>query len=166
MKISAIVAMSQNHVIGKDNQLPWHLPADLKHFKKITMGHHILMGRKTFESIGCALPGRLNIIITHDKNFQANDCVIVHSIDEAILAAKESAEIFVIGGALLFQQMMPKIDRLYLTIIHADFDGDVFFPELNVAEWETISEEYCSSDSVNQYDYSFILKEKVAAENN
>ncbi len=156
MRISAIVAMSQNRVIGKDNQLPWHLPADLKRFKKLTMGHPILMGRKTYESIGHALPGRLNIIITHDRAFKAKDCVIVHSIDEALQAAEKYDEVFVIGGALLFQQMWSLIERLYLTIIHQDFVGDVFFPEIDLAKWREIeSEPHLAKENGDQFTYTF-----------
>ena len=130
MRISIIVAMSENRVIGKDNQLPWHLPADLHHFKSLTMGKPILMGRKTHKSIGRVLPGRCNVVITHDKNFQACGCVVANSIRTALAAVSYSDEVFVIGGALLYEQMLSMAQRIYLTIVHHEFEGDVFFPNL------------------------------------
>ena len=160
MQISAIVAMSENRVIGKDNKLPWHLPADLQHFKNITMGKSILLGRKTYESIGRSLPGRRNIIITHDQRFQATDCIIVHSI-EAALAAASSDEVFVIGGALLFQQMLPYVKRLYITLIHHTFAGDTFFPEWNPDEWQEVERIDHQPDTKNNYAYSFMVFDKL-----
>lgn len=161
MRIAAIVAMSENRVIGKDNQLPWHLPADLKHFKQITMGKSILMGRKTFESIGHALPGRKNIIITRDAMYYAKDCLVFNSIDTALASLATEDEIFVIGGALLFQQMLPRIQHLYLTIIHQQFAGDVFFPEFDMQEWHEVKREDYEADALNQYSYSFIELESA-----
>jgi dihydrofolate reductase len=160
MLISAIVAMSENRVIGKNNQLPWHLPADLKHFKKITLGKPILMGRKTYESLGRPLPGRCNIIITRDSHYQAPGCIVVHSLEKAFEAAKESKEIFIIGGALLFQETLPLIQRLYMTLIHHAFEGDTFFPELNKNEWQEIERIDCAEDTENKYSYSFFILEK------
>jgi dihydrofolate reductase len=160
MKISAIVAMSENRVIGKNNRLPWHLPADLKHFKTITMGKPVLMGRKTFDSIGRPLPGRLNIIITRDTNYSVPGCVVVHSIDDAIAKAGNYDEIFVIGGAELFQQMFSRIQTIYLTIIHENFDGDAFFPEFNQSEWKEVAREKFSPDEQNKYSFSFITLQK------
>lgn len=160
MHIAAIVAISENAVMGKNNQLPWHLPADLQHFKKITMGKPILMGRKTFDSIGRVLPGRCNVIVTRDEAFQAPGCVVATSIDTALASVSYCDEIFVIGGAALFQQMLPMVDRLYLTIIHHEFDGDTFFPEINLAEWQETEREDHLPDEVNRYSYSFITLEK------
>ncbi len=160
MHISGIVAMAENFVIGSNNKLPWHLPADLQHFKKLTMGKPILMGRKTYESIGKALPGRKNIILTHDKNFFVPDCVVVHSIDEAFAVAVPADEMFVIGGAVLFEQMLPLIERLYLTMIHQEFVGDAFFPRLDPSCWIELGRENCLPDLVNQYAYSFITLQK------
>lgn len=162
MHIAAIVAISENAVMGKNNQLPWHLPADLQHFKKITMGKPILMGRKTFDSIGRVLPGRCNVIITRDEAFQAPGCVVATSIDTALASVSYCDEIFVIGGAALFQQMLPMVDRLYLTIIHHEFDGDTFFPDINLAEWQETEREDHLPDEVNRYSYSFITLEKKA----
>lgn len=161
MKLSAVVAMSENRVIGKDNQLPWHLPADLRHFKQITMGKPILMGRKTFESIGRALPGRTNIVITRDSHFNAPNCLVVNSIETALVSAGDQEEVFVIGGAQLFQQMLAQIQRLYLTVIHKNFDGDAFFPELNMNEWREIKHENHEPDDQNKYDYSFIMLDRI-----
>lgn len=160
MQLSAICAMSENRVIGCQNQLPWHLPADLKHFKKITLGHPIILGRKTYESIGRALPERCNIVITQDTHFQAPGCVVVNSIETALLAVAYSDEAFVIGGALLYQQLLPKVSRLYLTEIHQFFEGDAYFPELDMSEWHEVTREDHTKDAQNSYDYSFIVLER------
>lgn len=161
-KISAIVAMSENHVIGDDNQLPWHLPADLKHFKTITSGHPILMGRKTYESIGRPLPNRTNIIITRNASYEAPGCIVVQSIHEAVerAAAIGSNEIFIIGGAEVYKQLLPNIERIYLTIVHDVFDGDAFFPEFNANDWIEKERARHDADENNEYAYSFILMER------
>lgn len=164
MFISGIVAVSENRVMGRDNQLPWHLPADLRHFKAITMGKPILMGRKTFESIGRVLPGRVNVIITSDVNYQAPGCLVAPTIDTALKSVEYCNEVFVIGGASLFQCMMPLIQRLYLTLIHHSFEGDVLFPELDWSAWNEIERINHQPDMENHYAYSFITlnkKEKI-----
>jgi len=163
MKISIVVAMDANGVIGRDNELPWHLPADLQHFKKTTMGKPILMGRKTWESIGRPLPGRTNIVITRDSDYQADGCVVVNSIDAAMAAAAEQDEVMVIGGAEFYRQVLPRADTLYLTRIHASFDGDTVFPELNAADWREVERSDQSADEKNPHDYSFIRLERVTA---
>lgn len=160
MRLSAIVAMSDNRVIGNHNQLPWHLPADLKHFKNITLGKPIIMGRKTFESIGRPLPGRTNIVITRDVNFKAPGCLVMNSIDAALAAMHENEEVVIIGGAQLYQQMMPRLQRIYLTIIHQEFIGDAFFPALDLAEWHEVSREDFEGDEQNKYKFSFLIFEK------
>jgi dihydrofolate reductase len=160
MRIAAIFAMSDNRVIGKDNQLPWRLPADMRHFKKITMGKPILLGRKTYESIGHALPGRCNVVITRDIHFQAPGCVVANSLETALLAADYSEEIIVIGGAILYQHLLPRTHRLYMTLIHHQFDGDTYFPELNMTEWQEVEREDHHADAENQYDYSFITLDR------
>lgn len=160
MHISAVVAMSENRVIGKDNRLPWHLPADLQHFKKITLGKPILMGRKTFESIGCPLPLRRNIVVTRDENFQAPGCVVVHSVEEGIQEAAYSKEICVIGGAILFAEMLPTIQKIYLTMVHHLFVGDAYFPELDMNEWREVERERHDADEKNVFAYSFIVLER------
>lgn len=161
MRITAIVAMSENRVIGKDNQLPWHLPADLHHFKRLTMGKPILMGRKTHQSIGKALPGRCNVVITRDIDFKASGCVVTNSIATALAAASYSEEVFVIGGATLYQQMLPKLKRIYLTLVHKQFEGDAFFPELNPTDWQEVRRVDHAPDESNQYPYSFITMDRV-----
>lgn len=160
MKISLIVAKSKNNVIGKNNQLPWHLPADLKHFKEITMGKPIIMGRKTFESIGRPLPGRRNIVISRDKALSIPGCDIFHSIDDVFEAVKTEKEIMIIGGADLFSQCLSRADCIYLTVIDAEFDGDTFFVDLSAHEWKLISEEKFSADEKDKYAYSFLKYER------
>ncbi|MDR3490622.1 MAG: dihydrofolate reductase [Gammaproteobacteria bacterium] len=163
MRISAVIARSENNVIGLNNKLPWHMPADLKHFKQLTLGKPILMGRKTYESIGKPLPGRQNIILTQDKNFSAPNCTVVHSIAEAVKAAEGNDELCVIGGAQLFESMLGQIQTLYLTVIHADFDGDAYFPLLNPVEWHEIQRETFPADESNPYSYSFITLLRIAS---
>lgn len=160
MLISAVVAMSDNRAIGKDNQLLWHLPRDLQHFKKITLGKPILMGRKTFQSIGRPLPGRQNIILTQDKEFIAEGCVIVNSIQGALDSIKNQEEVCVIGGADIYRQMLPILNRIYLTIVHHEFAADAYFPELDSDEWKEIERVECEADEKNMYACSFILLEK------
>ncbi|MGB5179428.1 MAG: type 3 dihydrofolate reductase [Gammaproteobacteria bacterium] len=163
MKISIIVAMAANGVIGQDNGLPWHLPADLKHFKQTTMGKPILMGRKTWESIGRPLPGRTNIVITRDSAYAATGCVVVDSIEAAIAAAGEQDEVMVIGGAELYRQVLPYADTLYLTRIHEVFNGDTRFPDISDTEWHQLERVDHEADEKNPYDYSFIRLERVHA---
>ena len=150
MIISLIVAYSKNRTIGKNNQLPWYLPADLKHFKQITLGKPIVMGRKTFESIGRPLPGRRNIIISRgDKKFEG--CELFSSLEAALLALKNETEIMIIGGATLFAQTLPFVQKIYATEIDADIEGDTFFPEIDKDAWELIAEEMHLPDEKNQF---------------
>jgi dihydrofolate reductase len=160
MRLVAIVAMSENRVIGKDNHLLWHLPADLKRFKDITMGSPILMGRKTHESIGRALPGRCNVVITHDVTFQASGCVVANSIETALQAVEYSNEVFVIGGAVLYEQMLPLVQRIYLTIVHHQFVGDAYFPEIQSDEWQETENVTHTADEKNSYDFSFVTLDR------
>lgn len=156
--ISLLVAMDQNRTIGKDNDLPWHLPADLAFFKRVTMGHSIVMGRKTHESIGRALPGRPNIIITRDKDYTSDGCRIIHSIEEIKeLEENKEDELFVIGGAEIFNKTVHFADLLYITLIEETFEGDTFFPEFNEAEWELVSKEKGIKNERNPYDYYFMI---------
>lgn len=162
MKISLIVAISENGVIGKNNQLPWHLPADLKYFKSLTTGHCVIMGRKTYESIGKPLPNRFNIIITRSRDFTPPGCLVVNSIEEAIKAGKNcKTEVFIIGGADIFKQSLKLANRIYLTKIHKTFEGDTFFPYPDPKEWHQVSEEKKSYDEKNPYDYSFLVFERI-----
>lgn len=163
MMLTAIAAMAENYTIGRHNQLPWHLPADLKHFKSITSGNTVLMGRKTFTSIGKPLPNRVNIVVTRDSDFQVAGCTVAPSIDKALEMAKnaDTREVFVIGGAEIYKQLLPKIDRIYLTIVHHEFDGDAYFPTLMPHEWKEISRERHPADVDNPYEYSFVMLERA-----
>jgi len=160
--ISLIWAMDKNRVIGHKNQLPWHLPEDLKFFKRTTMGHPIVMGRKTWQSIGRALPGRENIVITRSGDFQCDGCTVKNSLDELIdYSKKKNEEIFVIGGAEIFKSILPDADRLYVTRIDHEFEGDTFFPELKMNEWELISKELGIKDEKNPYHYTFEIYQRI-----
>ena len=161
MKLSIVVAMAANGVIGRDNQLPWHLPADLKHFKQLTTGKPILMGRKTWESIGRPLPERTNIVITRDPDYQAAGCVVVHSIDAALRAVEHHKEAMVIGGSELYRQVLPDVSTIYLTRVHADIEGDAVFPELDAGEWREVERTDCEPDENNALAYSFITLVRV-----
>lgn len=159
--ISLIVAMDQNRVIGKNNKLPWHLPADLQYFKKVTMGHPIVMGRKTFESIGRVLPGRENVIVTRNQEFKAEGCVVLHDIAQIkMFADNHEEEVFVIGGAEIFKEILPFTDRLYITEIHEIFEGDTFFPEIDENEWDEISTNPGNIDEKNRFAHDFIILQK------
>ena len=156
MKITLIVAMARDRVIGKDNQMPWHLPADLQHFKRLTMGKPMIMGRATYESIGRPLPGRHNIVVTRDKSLEIEGCTVVNGLDAAIEAVGDEPEVMVIGGQKLFEQYMPKADRLELTIIDARVDGDTYFPEYSMQQWEEVSREEHDADEKNPHPYTFL----------
>ena len=159
MTISIIVAIAKNHAIGKNNQLLWHLPNDLKHFKDVTSGHTVIMGRKTYDSVGRPLPKRRNIIITR-QDISIEGCEVVPSIDEALERCENEEEVFIVGGAEIYRQAVPLTDRIYLTIIDQDFDGDTFFPELNPGEWTEKKRENFGPDEKNKYSYSFITLER------
>lgn len=158
--ISLLWAMGKNRVIGKNNDLPWRLPADLKYFKQITMGHPVAMGRKTFESIGKKLPGRENIIITRNADFHVEECTVLHSIEELLSYSQHFDELFVIGGADIFEQCLPYAGRLYVTYIHENFDGDTFFPNFSFQDWVEISRKKGLKDEKNPFDYEFIVYER------
>ena len=140
--------------------MPWHLPAELAHFKKLTMGKPIVMGRRTFDSIGRLLPGRLNIVLTRDSGYRVEGAVVVHSIEEALAAAEGAEEIMIIGGGHLYRQLLNRVSRLYLTLIEADVEGDTFFPELDESEWELRDKAYRSADERNEYAMSFIVLDR------
>lgn len=160
--ISFIVAASENKVIGKDNKLPWCLPTDMRYFKNVTWGMPVIMGRKSFESLGKALKGRTNIVVTRNKDWKAEGAQTVQSIDNAItLAAQTDAkEIFIIGGAEIFRSALPSADRIYLTLVHGNFDGDAFFPDMEQDEWKLISNRDCKADDKNPYALSFQVWER------
>lgn len=155
-KFSLIVAMDENRLIGSNNGLPWHLPADLAFFKRTTMGKPIVMGRKTFESIGRPLPGRRNIVVTRDPDFSAAGCDIANSIDAALDLCADDEEVMLIGGASLYHQSLSRATQLYITQIHHRFDGDTWFPDFDESEWRVESREDCDADPGNAYAYSFI----------
>jgi dihydrofolate reductase len=155
MIVSAIVAISENHAIGKNNQLLWHLPNDLKHFRVITTGHTVIMGRKTYESVGKPLPKRRNIIITRQKT-AIEGCEVVSSVEDALALCAEEAEVFIVGGAEIYKLAMPLTNRIYLTIVHQSFEADAFFPPINNSEWFETEREEHPADEKNSIPYSFI----------
>lgn len=163
MIISFIVAVDESNGMGKNNQLPWHMPADFKMFKRTTTGHHIIMGRKTFESLGKPLPNRPNIIITHNPNYQAEGAIVTNSLEEAVDLAKHNneTEAFIIGGSEIFKQAFPMADRLYLTRIHHTFDVDTWFPDFDEEQWKIVSNEHYGPDEKNPFAYTFLILEKV-----
>ncbi len=169
MNISLIAAIDRGRVIGMDNAMPWHMPADLKHFKRITLGKPVVMGRKTFDSIGRPLPGRTNIIVTRDPHYYAEGCVVVCSIEQALQAAgvagalppATSEEVMVIGGANLFEQLLPRATRIYLTEIKADFAGDSYFPVLPPGHWLERERQDHPADTSNPHPYSFVVLERA-----
>ena len=163
MIFSIIAAISKKNVIGKNGQIPWHLPADLKHFKNLTMGHHIIMGRKTFESVGKPLPGRTNIIITRQKDFDAENCIVVHSLDEAIKSVTGDDEPFICGGAEIYKQAIDLdiVGKLYITMIDDDFEGDTFFPEIDMNVWKESERRDFEPDERNKHRYSFCVFKRI-----
>jgi dihydrofolate reductase len=157
--ISFIVAISENRVIGRRGQLPWRLPADLRRFKAITMGKPILMGRRTFESIGRPLPARKNLLVTTRADYRAPGCTVCHSIEEALATAGQAPEVLVIGGASLYRSLLPRAERIYLTLIHARCTGDTFFPELDPGAWQETERSDHAPDAENALPYSFLVLE-------
>jgi dihydrofolate reductase len=160
MIVSQIAAMSENHVIGKDNQLLWHMPNDLKHFKNTTSGHTVIIGRKTFESVGKPLPKRRNIIITR-QHITIEGCEVVNSIEAALALCAGEEEVFIVGGAEIYKLSLHLTDRVYLTIIHHHFDGDSFFPEISQNVWKELSRENHPADDKNAFAYSFVTYERA-----
>jgi dihydrofolate reductase len=160
MKISLIVAMARHRVIGLNNQMPWHLSADLKKFKQITLGSPILMGRKTFESIGRPLPGRTNIVISRNPDYQQAGCLVFNCLEDALAACQHEPEVFVIGGSALYTALLPLADTLYLTEIKQAFSGDTFFPDINSADWIEKEREDIDDDPTVTFSYSFLKLEK------
>ena len=159
--ISLIAAMGRNRVIGKDNALPWRLPADMRHFRRVTMGKPVLMGRKTFESLGKPLAGRANIIITRDPAYEAPGCRVVHSIAEALTTAGVNEEIMVLGGADIFAQFLPHATRMYFTYVHGDFAGDSFFPAFDASAWQETARADHAADAENPLACSFVTLDRA-----
>ena len=154
--VTVIAAIAENNALGKDNELIWYLPADLKRFKKTTTGHHIIMGRNTYESIGKPLPNRTTVIITKNTNYKVDGCIIVHSLDEALEISKQDETPFIIGGAQIYKQAISIVDKLDITEVHHFFDADVFFPEIDLTVWKEESRTFYKADEKNKYDYSFV----------
>ncbi len=160
MTISLVAAMDRKRVIGKDNALPWSMPADLKHFRDLTRAHPVIMGRKTYESIGRPLPDRTNIILTRDPLWRAEHCMTAHTAAEAVAAAGDAPEIMVIGGEQVFRMFLSMAQKMYLTLIDADFDGDTTFPEWNPDEWRETAREAHPADAANPHPYTFLTLER------
>ena len=171
MRLSLIVAMAKNRTIGLDGAMPWHIPEDLKFFKRVTMGHPVIMGRKTYHSIGAALPGRTNIVVTRNKDFEAADADVVHDLSEALTKAKATEElwrpdggreeIFVIGGADIYGQALPEAQRIYMTEVHQELPGDAFFPELAEGEWKETDRQDRDPETPGGSAYSLVILDRV-----
>jgi dihydrofolate reductase len=161
MIISLIVAMDDNGVIGAGGGLPWRLPADLKHFREVTMGKPIVMGRKTHESIGRPLPGRENIILTRDPDYTAEGCTVLHGVDDLYLHCRKADEVMIMGGADLYKEFLDKASLIYLTEVHARVEGDTWFPDYDPDVWDEIARQDFRADDDNEYDYSFVVLERT-----
>ena len=161
---SIMVARSDNRVIGKDNDLVWHMPADLKYFKETTMGHYAIMGRKTYEAVDKPLPGRTNVIITRQPDYHREGCIVVHSLEEALALGKDNGqqEVFILGGSQIYELTLEQdlADRIYLTEIKAEFEGDSYFPELDAAKWKEAKREEHEPDEKNPHPYAFVVLER------
>ena len=163
MRVSLITAMAANRVIGRRNSLPWRLPADMRRFKALTMGHTLIMGRKTYDSVGYPLPGRRTVVITRQPGWKADGVSVVHSLDEALQAAARigGGEVLVAGGGEIFRDALPRADRIYLTRIEQDFPGDTFFPELDAAAWRIVEQEHHDASDENPYAFTFETLDRV-----
>ena len=167
MNIALIVAIAENGIIGRGGELPWHLAADLRRFKRLTMGHAIIMGRKTWESIGRALPGRTSVVVTRQTDYDPGDprVLVAPGLDEAIQEAGQADvdqdQVFIIGGAAIYAEALPKADRLYLTRVHATIEGDVSFPPIDWQQWQLAEQSHHTADPLNDHDYSFEMYERV-----
>ena len=159
---SLVVAMSENGVIGRDNRLPWRLPDDLAYFKRVTMGHPVVMGRRTWQSIGKPLPGRTNIVVTHDRAFEAPGCVVAHSLEEAWRAAGEADEVCVIGGTSLFAETLPVADVIHLTEVEADVEGDTYFPDFDRSAWRETEVARHAADARHAYPFRIVRLERAS----
>ena len=159
--ISIIVAKSSNNVIGNEGNLPWHIPEDLKNFKSLTMGKPMIMGRSTFESIGKALPGRKNIVMTRDKKYQANDISVAHTLEEALIMCSEAREIMIIGGGEIYKLFFGMVNRIYLTNVEKHIDGDVFFPDIDLSKWKMIRKEEYPLNTERKIGFNLEILERI-----
>ena len=165
MKVSILAALSTNNVIGRDNQVPWRLSTDLKRLKALSMGHHVVMGRKTYDSVGRPLPGRTNVVITRQADYAPEGVVVVHALEDALHVARDAneTEVFILGGAEIYRQAMHRCDRMYLTRVHADVEGDTWFPDFDdVTEWKLTDAEHFDADEKNEYPFSFLTYDRAA----
>lgn len=158
--VSAIVAAAENNAIGKDNELLWHLPNDLRFFKQTTSGHAVIMGRKTYESVGKPLPNRRNLVVTRQKDYLLEGAEVVHSLEAALARCSDETEVFIVGGAEIYRQALPITHRVYLTRVHAELPGDAYFPDLHERDWVLVSEEKHNPDERHAYGYSFQVYER------
>ena len=161
MIISIIAAMDSKRLIGNKNELPWHLPADFAHFKAVTMGKPIVMGRKTFESIGKPLPGRTNIVLSRNPDVQFDGVICVNSFEDAVTAAADAQELMIIGGSTIYEMLMQQVKRMYLTYVEAEFEGDAWFPEFDDKQWSEVDTVVRRADDKNLYDCRFVTLEKI-----
>ena len=163
MRVSLIVAVSENDVIGRDGGLPWRLSKDLRRFKDLTMGHHLIIGRRTWDEVGQPLPGRIMVVVTRDRKFAADGVLVAHSLDQALGLTGEDDEPFIGGGAEIYRVALERsvVDRLYITRVHAEVEGDTSFPELDLEAWRLVSREDHEADDRNQYPFSFLVYDKV-----
>jgi dihydrofolate reductase len=162
MNVTLIAAMAQNRVIGKDNSLIWHFPDDLKHFKKLTSGHHIIMGRKTFESVGRPLPNRTNIIITRQKDYHAEGCLVADSLDAALALVENDEQPFIVGGAEIYKLALEKANTIELTLIKADYEGDTYFPEFDTSVWKLARGEKKEADDKHAHPFEYLTYKKIS----
>ncbi len=153
--------MAKNRVIGANGVIPWHLPEELKRFKRLTLGHHLIMGRKTWDSIGRPLPGRASVVVTRQRDYRAHGALVMHSLDDAIAACAGDSEIFVIGGAELYAQALPRADRLYLTVVDAEIPGDTVMPEFDLSGWREVSSESFAADARHRYPFRCVTYERI-----
>jgi len=160
MRISIIAAMSSNRVIGFNDDLPWHLPPDLRRFKELTMGHHMIMGRKTFDTVGRPLPGRVTIVVTRQSDFCHQDVLVAHSIDDALRLAQNEEEVFIAGGGEIYRLTLGVADRIYLTVIDREFEGDTFFPIFDESDWQTVEVQEFPSDEQNPLGFAFLTLDR------
>jgi dihydrofolate reductase len=163
MTVSLVVAAAKNNVIGRDGELPWHLPDDLRHFKRLTTGKPIIMGRRTFESIGRPLPDRHNIVMTRDPDYAAAGCDVVTSVSDALKLAGDDSEVMVIGGGQVYLDFLHRADRIYMTRVQAEIDGDTYFPEIDPNEWQLVSSEHHDADEKNAYAFEMMVFERRPA---
>lgn len=162
MRVSLIAAVAENNVIGRDNALPWRLPADLKHFRRLTTGHAVITGRRNYESIGRPLPERTNIVLTHRRDYRADGCIVVHTLEDAFAAARGDPEVFIMGGAEIYAQTVDRAERIYLTRVHAEIAGDTLFPAVDWSVWREIARERHEPDAQHAYAYSFVTLDRDA----